>query len=272
MLRGKNVDSLHSKVYCCQVSAKPQLLKESSVREKAYLLIQGKIASGGIRSGDALSELALAKELGSSRTPIREAIGQLVAEGLLDQTPNRGAVVKQLSRQDLVDLFELREALEVFAVAKAAKQPARASDVERLRSLADAILPLIEQLKRSKSKSLDPKQMHQCISSDLAFHALLMRMAANARILKTVNETRLLIRIFAMRHRGHSSEDLVRIHKQHHDLIRAVKEQDPERAKKILTEHVQNSQRERLEEFDHWEREVSLEESVPTFMSLFAPD
>jgi DNA-binding GntR family transcriptional regulator len=241
---------------------------DSSVREKAYLLIQRKIASGELRAGTAISELALAKELGSSRTPVREAIGQLVAEGLLDQTPNRGAVVKQLTRQDIVDLFELREALEVFAVAKAARQTPRPSDIDRLQSLADEILPMQEELERSKAKTLDAKQMHRFMSCDLAFHALLMRMAANARILKIVNETRLLIRIFAMRHRGHNAEELELIHRQHSDLVRAVKEQDASRATQILSEHVQNSQRERLEEFDHWEREASLKESVPAFFGM----
>ena len=113
--------------------------------------------------------------------------------------------------------------------------------------------------------------MHRFMSCDFAFHALLMRMAANARILKIVNETRLLIRIFAMRHRGHNSVELGLIHSQHSDIVRAVKEQDPGRAMQILAEHVQNSQRERLEEFDHWEREASLEESMPAFVSLFNP-
>jgi len=68
---------------------------DQSIRERAYIYIQRKIASGELRPGRSVSELALSKELGSSRTPIREAIGQLVAEGLLEQVHNRGAVVVQ---------------------------------------------------------------------------------------------------------------------------------------------------------------------------------
>ena len=98
-----------------------------------------------------------------------------------------------------------------------------------------------------------------------------MRIAANARILKVVNETRHLMRIFAMRDRGHDGEETGLIHRHHSEIVRAIKEQDPSRAMQILTEHVQNSQRERLEEFDHWEREASLEESMPAFLSLFNP-
>src|SRR5262249_11400151 len=84
-----------------------------SSRERAYLYIQRKIGSGELPGGGAVSELALAKEIGISRTPIRESIGQLIAEGLLEQSPNRGVVVVQMRRSDIVDLYELREALEV---------------------------------------------------------------------------------------------------------------------------------------------------------------
>jgi DNA-binding GntR family transcriptional regulator len=89
---------------------------DRSIRERAYGYIQQKIINGDYPAGRAISELALSKELGSSRTPIREAIGQLVAEGLVELIPNRGAVVAQFGRNDVLELFELREALEVYGV------------------------------------------------------------------------------------------------------------------------------------------------------------
>jgi DNA-binding GntR family transcriptional regulator len=243
---------------------------DSSIRERAYTHIQRKIISGELEAGSAVSELALAKELGSSRTPIREALGQLVAEGLLEQT-NRGALVVELSRQDIVDLYELREALEVFAIGKAARHKPREADVERLQKLVDDILVLKEELDHSGKSALDPQQMHRFMGCDLAFHAFLMRLAANARLIRVVNETRLLIRIFAMRHRGHASQELERIHRQHSELLTAVAGGEPEAAMRLIGEHIQNSQRERLEEFDHWEREKSLRESVPAFYKLLEP-
>lgn len=242
-----------------------------SFREKAYLHIQRKIISGELQAGGAVSELALAKELGSSRTPIREALGQLVAEGLLEQTPNRGAAVVQLNRQDIIDLFELREALEVYAIGKAARRQVKEQDLERLQKLADEILVFKRELEESGSSSLSIVQMYRLMNVDLAFHALLMRLAANARILKVVNETRLLIRIFAMRHRGHEAAELDWLHNRHCDLLRAVTCGDPECAQRLMREHIQTSQRERLEEFDRWEREDSLKESVPAFFHWPAP-
>src|SRR6476646_9375274 len=110
--------------------------EDTSIRGRAYVRIQRKIASGELAAGTALSEVALAAELGASRTPIREAIAQLVAEGLLEQTPNRGAVVVQLKRHDIIELFELREALELYAVTKAARQAVPETEVKHLQTLA----------------------------------------------------------------------------------------------------------------------------------------
>src|ERR1700738_1426886 len=90
----------------------------SPMREKARQHIQWKIAARELAGGTGGSELVIAKELGVSRTPVREAIGQLVAEGLLQQLPTGGVAVAQLSRRDIIDLYELREALEVYAAGK----------------------------------------------------------------------------------------------------------------------------------------------------------
>lgn len=238
------------------------------IRERAYLLIQQKIARGALRPGANVSEVALAQELGSSRTPIREALGQLVAEGFLEQTPNRGAVVVQLKRQDIVDLYELREALEVYAVGKAARRASSPQEFKRLQELADEIRALENELRESNQTELNPKQMHRFIACDLGFHVLLMRMAANARILKLVNETRLLIRIFAMHRKGHDLQALERIYRQHCEVLGAVAAHEAERGMQLLSSHIQASQRERLEEYDQWESEASLREAQPVFFDF----
>ena len=228
------------------------------MRMKAYLLIQKKIASGELSAGSLISELALSKELGSSRTPVREAAGQLLAEGLLELSPGGGIVVTQLTRQGIIDLYELREALEVFAVGRAARNNMRPADRERLESLIEETQILLKELKASGKQELSAEQMRRFSVSDLGFHALLIRMAANVRILKVVNDTRLMMRIFSIQRSGHKRDELERIYKQHRDILKAVVEQDAERAQKLLSEHIQASASERLEGFDYSERELSL--------------
>ena len=239
-----------------------------SMRERAYAYIQRKIASGELKPEVPISELVLAEELKMSRTPIREALSQLVAEGLLDQTPNRGTLVVQLGRQGIVDLYELREALEVYSARKAAQLPLRSIDLQRWQDLSDEIRHLKSELEKSGKTTLNAEQMHRFVASDLSFHNMLMRMAANGRILKVVNETRLLIRIFAIRRPGYDAATLERIHQQHDAIIQAVTGHDLEPATQLLTDHIRTSLEESLDAYDLWEQEISLQKSIPTFLGI----
>jgi len=239
-----------------------------SVRERAYLHIQQQIANGQLAAGSGISELLLAKELGSSRTPIREAMNQLAAEGLLEQSQGGGMVVAHLTREDIIELYELREALESYAVGKAASLPLRPADKDRLQYMVDAILALKEELQASGAAELNAEQMERLIACDLGFHALLMSMIQNSRIQKIINDTRLLIRIFAIHPRGHNAELLESIRQYHQQILDAVAKQDPQSAMRWLSEHIQASQRERLNEFDLRRREDSLRKNMPVFFDL----
>ena len=169
----------------------------------------------------------------------------------------------KLTRQDIIELYELREALEGYAVGKAARQLVRQGDLDRLQSLSDSILILRDELQRSGNPGLDPEQMHRFVTYDLAFHTILMRLAANDRLLKAVNETRVLVRIFSIRRRGYSIPELEDIHRRHSDIVAGIAEQNSASAMQAISDHIQLSQVERLDDFDHWELEASLRETMP---------
>jgi DNA-binding GntR family transcriptional regulator len=257
-------DAIYKKTFMsrknAQISGSP-----GSMRERAYAYIQRRIASGELKPEVPISELVLAKELDMSRTPIREALGQLVAEGLLEQTPNRGTLVVQLKRQDIIELYELREALEVYSARKAAQLQLRSAELERWQDFSNEILHLKGELEKSGKPTLNGEQMHRFVASDLSFHNMLMRMAVNERIVKVVNETRLLIRIFAIERPGYDAITLERIYQQHRAIIQAVTGHDPELATQLLTQHIRTSLDERLDAYDIWARETSLRKSMPTF-------
>lgn len=242
--------------------------RDLSVREKAYLHIQQLIATGKLPSGSSVSELLLAKELGSSRTPIREAMNQLVAEGLLEQGVNGGMVVSQLKREDIIELYELREALETYSVGKVASIPIRPADRDRLQYMVDMIPALKKELEESGQPELNEEQMQRFIACDLGFHALLVSMTNNSRIQKLINDTRLLIRIFAIHRSGHSPALLESIYAHHQRILDAVAGQDKAAAMEAVAEHIQASQRERLNEYDQWRREAALRQNMPAFFAL----
>lgn len=243
----------------------------TSVRERAYLHIKKLVADGVLGPGLPVSELVLAKELGSSRTPIREAMKQLDAEGLLEQNRNGGMIVAQLERDDIIELYELREALEVYSVGRVASFPLRPADRDRLQSMLDQILALKGDLESRNQPELDEEQNQRFIESDLGFHALLMSMTGNSRIQKILHDTRLLIRVFAIRRHRHSTRELQSIYDYHQQILNAVAAQDGEAAMKSMAAHIQTSQRERLNEYDHWRRETTLRRHLPEIFEARTP-
>ncbi len=250
----------------------PKLLKsksakgnQRSARERAYFCIQQKIADREISAGSAISEVALAGELGLSRTPVHEAIRQLLGEGLLEEDSNSSIVVVRLSRQDFVELYEMREVLESHAASKIAGHPLDEKDLERLHSLAGEIKTLRNQLIKSGKKTLNDSQMREFEMADISFHTFIMSIAENAVALKFFSKVRYLIRVFAARHAGHDADALARVHKEHMDMIHAITEGNVEKAVQAVSQHVQTSRQERLREYSHWEREALLRNQIQDF-------
>jgi len=236
-----------------------------SARERAHLYIQQKIVGRELPAGTAISEVALAAELGLSRTPVHEAIRQLLGEGLLEEASNGSTVVVRLSRQDFVELYELRSVLEAHAASKIAKRTLGGKDLERLQALAGEIKALRNELVKSGKKILNDAQMRRFEMADISVHTFLMSIAENAVALKFYSKVRYLIRTFASRHAGHSAEALARVHKEHLDMIHALADGDVERAVRAVSQHIQTSQQERLEEYSHWEREALLRNQIQDF-------
>lgn len=95
---------------------------QRSAQQQAYRYIRDKIVSGAMPGGTKINPSEVAEILGISRMPVREALVQLDAEGLIVNRPNRGAVVTQLRPEDIEELFEMRAALEGLAARHAAER------------------------------------------------------------------------------------------------------------------------------------------------------
>ena len=249
-------------------SAKAKSASKSklSMRQMAYLHIEKKIASRDLRAGDPVSELPIANELGISRTPTREAIRRLVAEGLLEEVPGRGVVVVTLNRHDIVEIHELRKALEVAAVRMATRRLTGSQELNNLRQVADKMESLIEEMERLDQQALDAKEINRYEAADIAFHTYLLQAAGNRRMLKIVSELRSLIRIFAMRKVGHKAENIRDIHRDHVNVIAAIADGDAERAAAVLSAHIDAGQRDRLEQFALREQEAGLPHDISAFL------
>lgn len=229
-----------------------------SIQEKAYRHLRAKILSGEIAPGAALSEVSIARELGNSRGPVREAVRRLTAEGLLRPSPTGGTVVSNFTRREVAEIYELREALEVYAAGKAAERGLEVSELDTMHGLAQEILALRDELAASGGHRLSAPGMKRFIRVDFQFHSMVLRAAANSRILKAVAGTRVLLNIFGLRRKGHDVAQLTQIHRYHSEIAAAIARRDPPQAMRLLGEHIRLSKEERLREYDDSEREVAL--------------
>jgi len=214
--------------------------------------------SGDLAPGAALSEASIARELGNSRGPLREAIRRLTAEGFLQPAPVGGSIVVDFSRRDVAELYELREALEAYAVGKVAEHGLRPPELEDIQRLVKEVLVLRDELEASGEPHLRAEGMRRFIRIDLQFHTGLVRAAANSRILKVVADTRVLLNIFGILRKGHDAAQLIQIHRYHSEILAAIVRKDPKEAMRLLGEHIRVSKEERLKEYDERERETAL--------------
>ena len=128
------------------------------------------IKEGILKPGERLMEIQLADELGVSRTPIREAIRKLELEGFVVMIPRRGTYVADISLKDVVQVFEIRSALEELAAGLAAERitPDELEELERI---------LVE-----INEYIDRDEFDKIVDTDIRFHGVLYRASRNNRL------------------------------------------------------------------------------------------
>src|SRR3954454_9993087 len=117
---------------------RPAPVENLTLWQRVYDHLRAEILSGRLEPAAELAEVALSEQLGVSRGPLREAIGRLASEGLVTVRPRRGAVVRSLSKEEFVELYQVREALEMVAVRLAVPR-LTAEGIDGLQALIDAM-------------------------------------------------------------------------------------------------------------------------------------
>jgi DNA-binding GntR family transcriptional regulator len=195
---------------------------------RAYEAIRADIISGQHAAGAHLREEQLADLIGVSRTPVREALRRLAAEGLVDFRPHQGAFVQSWSLEDLRKIFDLRAILESTAAAAAAPRIS-AAELDRLRELAMEMVRLAE---RRGAAFLD-----NVGERNREFHAIIMGAADNERLRASLVQT-IEVPIVHRTFRRYQPEDLRRSLNHHRELVDAFAARDGEWAAAVMRAHV----------------------------------
>jgi DNA-binding GntR family transcriptional regulator len=188
-------------------------------------LIRNAIIEGRLEPGRRLKEEELARELGISRTPIREALLMLQAEDLVVATPNRGATVRVHDADDLHDQYELRALLEGFAARRAAERITPAQ-IELLR----------ESCVRFRALSPDD-DLRGVVRENLFFHNTILDVAASPRLTALVRKVIELPLVYNS-YRWYSPEQKrISVH-YHRQITKACAARDADRAELVMREHL----------------------------------
>ena len=199
-----------------------------SSAEFAYRTVKERLLCGALDPGDRLKETALAAELGISRTPLRQALHRLAAEGWLEQAPRQGVRVRQWSAQDLHDIFDIRLLLEPHAAAMAARRRT-AEQLERLRKSA-----LVMQ------RCLDDTDEHRVTRRSAAnaeFHETVLEAAGNPRLagmLAGIVELAMVARTY----QAFRDADARRSCAHHFEMVDAIAARDADWAQAVMTAHI----------------------------------
>lgn len=200
----------------------------SAAMEKAYTWLREAIVNGRVKPGDRLKERQICEDLNISRTPVREALRRLAADGLVQLEPRRGGVVTQLSRDEASEIFSLGALLESHAARLAASR-ARASELALLKEKLQAMTQVLE----------DCGENHHTdyMNLDHEFHEHILTMAASRRLAAMLRLTvglPVLVKAFT----SYSNDDLQRSLQQHHTIADAISSGDPDWAEAAMRSHV----------------------------------
>jgi DNA-binding GntR family transcriptional regulator len=209
--------------------------KEMLVRERAYEYLKSAILSDRIHPGERLAEEHLAKEMGVSRTPVREALHKLESEGLIKALETRGFIVSKDSREEVEELFDMRAILEGYG----------------LRVISEKVSEnLLEQLNGFIEKAEDAlrrKQIREIFKWNTQFHDTLHRMLAEK---KRLHRLLVNVRKYVLRYRENTlqyPDGGRRALDGHRKIVMALRLKDPDLCERVMREHIQEAKEDALQ-------------------------
>lgn len=207
-------------------SGMPTLAVRRNLREEITQTLRAAVISGELRPGVVHSAPQLAAEFGVSATPVREAMLDLVKEGLIETVRNKGFRVTEPSGKDLDDLSELRALIEVPTVRRITEAGVDAAVIDELRPLAAEI--------ENAAARMD---LIAHVTADMDFHLRLLALAGNPHLIETVRSLRAQSRIYGLRPLAEQGRLVPSAH-EHTQLLDLVAAGDADSAEQLMHHHI----------------------------------
>lgn len=202
----------------------------SRASDQAYDKIRAHLLSGAVKPGEQLTEDQLAQVTGVSRTPVREAVRRLEGEMLLVRSESKRIFVADWSRDDIDEMFTLRQMLEGHAAERAALR-LKSDEIDRLEAVNRELHDAVEH---------DPPDVAHFLDANRTFHEIITEAAHSPRlgqVLAMLVEAPVVLRTA----RSYSVKDLKQSARDHDELIAAFRAGDPDWARAVMGSHLRRA-------------------------------
>lgn len=199
--------------------------ESSSLRARVFSALESDIINGEYKAGDSLSELSLSKKYNVSRTPVREALMQLELEGLVELTPNKGAVVVGISEKDVEDIYTIRMHIEGLAARLCAD------------NITDSELRELEELTDLQEFYLSRGDFDSLRELDSRFHSIIFESCRSKPLrfmLSSFHNYTQRARTISVKTDGRAEKTVA----EHRAILEALRKRDGALAEKLTTEHI----------------------------------
>jgi len=196
--------------------------------KKVYEILKKEIIKGSFEPGSKVLEGRIADQMGISRTPVREAIRELAAEGFVNLSPNQGVVVRSISAESIREVLQIHSALEGLA-ARLSCEVINEEDLKELENYVNKM-----------EKLANKKDLSAYSGVDLKFHELIVNTCRNKRLIqmrKNISDQAQRYRIGSLSIPKRLKESL----KEHQKILEAFKTKDPKKADSTSQKHIQNA-------------------------------
>jgi DNA-binding GntR family transcriptional regulator len=202
--------------------------RPAAAKDQAYASIRADILSGALREGERLTEQRLAKNLGISRTPVREAIGRLIHEGFVERRRGYDTRVARFPKDELDQIFQIRRLLESYGARRAAEL-ASEEQIALLQSLSDTMA--------RHTPPASPADFRIISQANERFHATVMDASRSPR-LKALLSMAVDVGVVARTYDLYSEEDLLRSAHHHREITHAIAARAPDWAASVMSSHI----------------------------------
>ena len=196
------------------------------LRDVVFNTLRDAILTGKLVPGERLMENQLAEKLGVSRTPVREALRMLELENLVELVPRKGAQVLDMSEKDIVNILEVRSALEGLATSVACKKMSK-EDLQQLKNMEVDF-----------EKAVADNDVEHFVDIDEDFHDLIFAATENDKLINIFRNLRIQLYRYRMAQAKNNETSMSTIVAHHRSIIRAIENHDSEEGASIAQGHI----------------------------------